>query len=298
MKFYNLRQFSQIFISSCLTVQNEKYKGAALLQKCFTVDFLNKKRKVNEGEVPQYYIEKSHQPIIDPQEFDLVQAEFARRKGLGLHYSGSSVFASRIVCGDCGSHYGSKVWHSNSKYRRTIWQCNGKFKGEGKCRTPHLCEEDIKARFLVAYNKLIARKTTILEDCRLMQSHLTDCPTIDIELDGLLQEIEVVTELTKRCIQENAQSARNQEEYAERYNGFVARYETARNKVAVLQQQKEARLAQADAIGGFMFALSEQGCELTEFDESLWIVMVQKATVYQDGRLVFTFQNGTEIEGK
>ena len=38
-------------------LQNEKYKGAALLQKCFTVDFLTKKQKVNEGEVPQYYVE-------------------------------------------------------------------------------------------------------------------------------------------------------------------------------------------------------------------------------------------------
>ena len=47
-------------------LQNEKYKGAALLQKCFTVDFLTKKRKVNEGEVPQYYVEHSHEPIITP----------------------------------------------------------------------------------------------------------------------------------------------------------------------------------------------------------------------------------------
>ena len=281
-------------VSSILT--NEKYKGAALLQKCFTVDFLNKKRKVNEGEVPQYYIEKSHQPIIDPQEFDLVQAEFARRKGLGLHYSGGSVFSSRIICGDCGGFYGPKVWHSNSKYRRTIWQCNEKFAGERKCQTPHLKEEDIKARFLVAFNQLLDGKDALLEDCRLVQSHLTDCSTIDTELDGLLREIEVVTELTKRCIQENAQSAQSQEEYAERYNGFVARYETAKAQVDALQRQKEARLAQADAIGGFMFALSEQGCELTEFDEPLWIAMVQKATAYHDGRLVFTFQNGVEIE--
>ena len=44
-------------------LQNEKYKGAALLQKCFTVDFLTKKQKVNEGEVPQYYVEHSHEPI-------------------------------------------------------------------------------------------------------------------------------------------------------------------------------------------------------------------------------------------
>ena len=44
-------------------LQNEKYRGSALLQKCFTKDFLTKKQKVNEGEVPQYYIEHSHEAI-------------------------------------------------------------------------------------------------------------------------------------------------------------------------------------------------------------------------------------------
>jgi DNA invertase Pin-like site-specific DNA recombinase len=49
-------------VESILT--NEKYKGSAILQKSFTVDFLTKKVKTNEGEVPQYYIEKSHDAII------------------------------------------------------------------------------------------------------------------------------------------------------------------------------------------------------------------------------------------
>ena len=40
---------------------NEKYRGDALLQKTFTVDFLTKKTKVNEGEVPQYYVEANHE---------------------------------------------------------------------------------------------------------------------------------------------------------------------------------------------------------------------------------------------
>lgn len=253
--------------------------------------------KVNEGEVPQYYIAESHQPIIPPDEFDRVQAEFARRKGLGHRYSGNSIFAARIVCGDCGSFYGSKVWHSNSKYRRTIWQCNGKFKGEEKCQTPHLMEEDIKARFLVVFNKLLGGRNTLLEDGRIMQSHLTDCSVIDAELEELRQEIKVVTELTQRCIQENAGRAQSQEEYAERYNGYVARYDAAKAKLDALQQKKDQRLVEAENIGGFMFALSERDCELTEFDEGLWLAVVDKATAYRDGRLVFTIQNGTEIEG-
>lgn len=45
-------------------LQNEKYIGDALLQKTYTVDFLNKKRVQNKGIVPQYYIENSHEPII------------------------------------------------------------------------------------------------------------------------------------------------------------------------------------------------------------------------------------------
>ena len=35
-------------------INNEKYKGDMFLQKQFTVDFLTKKVKKNEGELPQY----------------------------------------------------------------------------------------------------------------------------------------------------------------------------------------------------------------------------------------------------
>ena len=46
---------------------NEKYKGDALLQKTYTVDFLSKKRADNNGQVPQYYVEDSHPAIIDKE---------------------------------------------------------------------------------------------------------------------------------------------------------------------------------------------------------------------------------------
>ncbi|MCR5403585.1 MAG: recombinase family protein [Butyrivibrio sp.] len=59
---------------------NEKYKGDALLQKSFTYDYLQKKRKKNEGEVTQYYIKDHHPAIIDPETFDYVQEELKRRQ--------------------------------------------------------------------------------------------------------------------------------------------------------------------------------------------------------------------------
>ena len=50
-----------------------------MLQKSYTVDFLTKKVKTNEGEVPQYYVENNHPAIIEPELFDLVQSEIQRR---------------------------------------------------------------------------------------------------------------------------------------------------------------------------------------------------------------------------
>lgn len=287
-------RWSASTVESILT--NEKYKGDAVLQKKFTVDFLTKKMKTNEGEVPQYYVANSHPAIIDPWEWDLVQAEVQRRRGIGRRYSGNGLFASRLVCGDCGSFFGSKVWHSTSKYRRVIWQCNGKFKGEQKCTTPHLTEDEIKERFLKAYNSLMADKEQLLDACRTMQAALTDCSAIDAEIGALRQEIEVVMELTRKCIEENSRQAQNQTEYTRRYDGYVQRYEVAKAKLEKLERQRLERQAQADAMGGFMFAVHESEESITEFSAKAWSAMVNTVTIHHDGRLVFRFNNGMEIE--
>lgn len=58
----------------------KKYKGDALLQKTYTVDFLSKKREINNGEVPQYYVEESHSAIIEHEIWEAVQLEMEGRK--------------------------------------------------------------------------------------------------------------------------------------------------------------------------------------------------------------------------
>ena len=78
-------------VESILT--NEKYKGDALLQKKFTVDFLTKKQKVNEGEVPQYYVTNSHPAIIEPELFDLVRRMGVLRAAC-IHFPGALSAAS------------------------------------------------------------------------------------------------------------------------------------------------------------------------------------------------------------
>ena len=61
---------------------NEKYIGDALLQKTYTVSVLEKKRVKNDGQVPKYYVEGSHEAIIDRDVFLWVQAEIDRRANI------------------------------------------------------------------------------------------------------------------------------------------------------------------------------------------------------------------------
>ena len=175
-----------------------------------------------------------------------------------------------------------------------IWQCNNKFKGECKCGTPHLTEDFIKAKFLKAYNQLLPDRERLIEDCRVIQSELTDCTDIDREMQQLLEELDVVAELTKRCVDENSSSTLDQGGYLARYNGLVERYDKAQDWVKELKKKRTERMAKADAIGGFMFRLRELDQPMDHFDDRLWLDVIDCVVVHRDG-LTFKFQNGKEV---
>ena len=285
--------WSDSTIISILT--NEKYKGDALLQKKFTVDYLTKKTKKNEGEVPQYYVEGSHPAIVQPVEWDAVQAEFARRKGIGKAYSGASVFSSRLVCADCGDYFGSKVWHSTDAYRKEIWRCNHKFAGEKKCSTPHLVAEQIQSLFLRAYNELMQDRTQVIADCAVMRDALLDTSDIQAQIAKVDAELEVTAALVAAAVKENATLPQSQEAYREKFDALEQQYLEQKNKRAALEAKIEERKARAHELELFTNALAENDFLLSEWDEQLWVTLVEKGTVLPDGSINFLFKNGTEI---
>lgn len=276
-------------VKSILT--NEKYKGDALLQKCYTVDFLTKKKKKNNGEIPQYYVKNSHEAIISPEIYDLVQDEMKKRKSSKCGHSSMSPFSSKIVCGECGGFYGSKVWHSNDKYRKIIWQCNAKFKNKEKCKTPHLSEEQIKENFIKAFNNLIENKESIIKDCEEVILSLIDTKTIDNEIIKLEEECEVIVELMKSLIYENSRKPMDQDKYNQKYNFYTDRYETAKDKLAKAEEKKQDLIVRRDKIDAFINHLKLNDNLLSEFNEKLWYAMVDKAIVNTDGTVYFKFKN-------
>ena len=269
---------------------NEKYKGEALLQKVFTVDFLTKKVKKNEGEVPQYYVKNSHPGIIDPAEWQLVQDEMKRRKSKEGYHHGMSPFAGKIFCGCCGGAYGPKVWHSNDPYRKVIWRCNEKYgrKGE-RCTTPHLTEEEIKEAFCRALGVVIEDREKLAEDVRLLRANLADTEALESKAAGLTAELTGINTQIAALIQQNASTPQDQAVYDQKYNELAGRYQKGQKKLDAVTREIESRAVKARAVDAFERELREIDTLSVSFTSSRWNAMVERVDVLADGRMVFHF---------
>ena len=277
-------------------LKNEKYKGDALLQKTFTDNYLEHSMKKNEGELPQYYVENSHPAIIDKYTWEQVQTELQRRMEIGNKYSSTSIFATKLVCEDCGGFFGKKIWHSTSKYARAIYQCNSKFKkGKDKCGTPHFTEDEIKELFIKAYNLVMKNKDQMLEDTIDVVKILTDTSALDERIATLQNEIEVVSELVKKMVKENKSAVQSQEDYMARYTELSIRYEKAKNDLDKVLSEKSYKLGQATKLEAFVEELRGRVDWLEIWDDEIWMIMVERAIVHKDKSITFEFYNGQKI---
>ena len=123
---------------------NITYTGNLLFQKEFIADPITKHKKKNHGELPQYFVENSHEAIIDRATFDYVQEEMARRRELGCFANKSlnlSCFSTKIKCGNCGRSF---VRSARRRGSYVLWTCGSK-KGRGvSCGARDIPEKMLK----------------------------------------------------------------------------------------------------------------------------------------------------------
>ena len=102
-------------------LRNYAYTGNLLLQKTYRENHLTKRTLQNNGELPKYHIEHSHEAIIPLRQFNAVQEEIKRRADKHAHVApkGTYPFTGLIVCGNCGKHYRRKVTKSGA-----VWICS------------------------------------------------------------------------------------------------------------------------------------------------------------------------------
>lgn len=282
-------------VSSILS--NEKYKGDALLQKTFTDNYLNHSVVKNTGQIPQYYVENSHPAIIERDMWEQVQIESKRRDEMGAKYSSSDIFSSKLICEDCGDFYGKKKWHSNTKYESYTYQCNSKFhKNKQKCKTPNLKEEDIKLKFIKAYNIVLKDKKRIEQDLKEITNLLNDTSKIDENLTKTNNEIEVVTALVSKVIKENSKTNIGVDEYNIKYEMLTERFDKLQIKKDDLCKQKSKNQSQVLQVKTFISNFKEIDYNLVAWNKNIWMLMVKNAVVHRDSSITFKFNGGEEIK--
>ena len=103
-------------------LKNEAYTGGLLLQKTFRENCITKRTNRNEGQLPQYRVQDSHEAIIPAEQFAAVQEEMQRRasqcKNTGKRRN-TYLFSGTVVCGICGTRYRRKMNHG-----KPIWVCS------------------------------------------------------------------------------------------------------------------------------------------------------------------------------
>ena len=270
-------------------LQNEKYIGDALLQKTYTVDFLNKKRVQNKGIVPQYYVENSHEPIIPRDLYMQVQEEMIRRANLhsGANrkkrvYSSKYALSSIVYCSKCGEIYRRIAWNNRGKHS-TVWRCCTRVEhGPKGCDAPTIQESVLQNGVAKAINEVFGNSSAFLPILKEnMQAVIgSDMESQLAEIDGRLKELQ----------QELLKQANAKKDYTELADKIYALREQRQNVLAAEAEQDGRRQRMEE----MKKLLEEQADIPLEYDEQLVRKLVEKVTVYEE-ELVVEFKSGLEI---
>ena len=273
-------------------LQNEKYIGDALLQKTYTIDFLSKKRVKNNGIVPQYYVENSHEPIIPRELFMQVQEEMVRRANLRggkggkkRVYSSKYALSSIVYCGQCGDIYRRVHWN-NRGYKSIVWRCVSRLEEKGsECTAPTINEETLQAAVVKAINELLTKKEPFLST---LQKNIAT--VLNEENDNTTDDIDRKLEELQQQLLIQAKSKNDYEDVADE----IYRLRELKQNALVENAEREGKRQRIAEMTDF---LNEQSCELEEYDEQLVRRLIEKVTVF-DEKMTIEFKSGVTIEGR
>ena len=269
---------------------NEKYIGDALLQKTYTVNTLEKKRIANNGIAPKYYVEGSHEAIIDKDVFLRVQAEIARRANILIDgkkriYSSRYALSSIVICGHCGDIYRRVKWDNHGK-KSTVWRCVSRVlkKSSGiDCPARTILEDDLKAAVVTAVNDAWFKKDAVLPELRRnIQSVLEE------DNDSQLAEIDAAIKQK----QDDLLSAGKDQEKIDEIGDEILRLREKRHWALTAAAMGKDIKDRIDDLAAF---LDEQAETVTEYSDALVRRLIERITVF-DEKLVVEFKSGLEIE--
>ncbi len=271
-------------------LQNEKYIGDALLQKTYTVDFLSKKRVKNNGIVPQYYVENSHEPIIPRDLYMQVQEEMVRRANLHSGakrkkrvYSSKYALSSIVYCPKCGEIYRRIAWNNRGKHS-VVWRCCTRVEhGPDQCDAPTIQESDLQAAVVKAINLTLGNRSAMMTG---LQKNIE---TIILQEDE--NSVEGITAKLKEKQKELLKLANAKKDYNS-VADEIDRLRELKQKALTESAEREGlkkRIAEMEEF------LNNQTVEVLEYDEQLVRRLIERVTVYEE-KFEVEFKSGMTVD--
>lgn len=154
-------------------LSNEKYKGDALLQKTYRPSLFSDRAVQNDGDLPKYYVEGVLPRILEPETFNRIQEELAKRSAKRPtsekaktpfgRYSGKYALSTLVVCGKCGALYRRVTWYRKCE-KQIMWRCGTRLDGKASCPdSPTLEENKLQSAVMEAISKQYIHKDNALE---------------------------------------------------------------------------------------------------------------------------------------
>ncbi len=288
-------------------LQNEKYKGDAIINKTYTVDCLSKKIKANNGERPKYYVENNHPAIIDAATFGRVQEELARRSGkrkvkqVGTKteqgkYSSKYALTELLICGECGTPYRRCTWTAKGQ-KKIVWRCISRLDyGKKYCHQSPTIEESILHRAIMT--AIFNQAKQNVEVLSVLRTHIamglcgeeSEDETLNIELR--IAEINATfQQMLKAVSTENADDfdeTKLQELMLEKQS-----LQQRLDRIADAQQKRKNAKSRLDEIFTILDVLKNHPME---YDDQIVRQILECVVVENKERIKVVFIGGLEVK--
>jgi DNA invertase Pin-like site-specific DNA recombinase len=280
-------------------LSSEKYKGDFLTRKTFTVDPISKKKKKNTGQVSQYLITNHHPAIIEPEMFDMVQSEMARRGCIKKNdkkkhygkYSGKFPFNNLIICGDCGAKYRRTMWVEKNGDKKHVWRCVNRIQDGKKThcrRSVSINDTYLTKKTVEAINIIYKSRSRVKDILKCSIASLmgdTEQPMITENMARL----EELSDLVRDAIFKNATGEMTPKELEKICYEVKTESEKLRKENEEHEMTRKMKSAESLKLKQIFKAVDEMAEELTEIDNTLVRNIIEKMEVISEDKLTIWF---------
>lgn len=279
-------------------ITNPIYCGDFVYQRYFVTDTLTGKMTENRGELPQYCIRDHHPAIVSREDWEAAQRIMNNRstnkKGISKKPHTRQEFFNTFECSECGAPVIHVRCSSDGSH---YWRCRTAEKKytEVTCNVRGFREESIEHRFMAMLQEM---KTTEGFKEKIMQAFNGIIPT-EFErkrIEQVKEDMQLLYHELYDVVDEGDKHGGDPNKIKEITDQIVE----LQNQIYDFEDREQKCLEAEEDLDWFLEELTglqefKPERERIEFRPDIFSSIVEKGTVYPDGRIVYDLKFGMQI---